>query len=88
MAESSEEITLSAGALRALNDFLLERQISQCKLSDEIEENWVSGLWLAITARPLLRTFLFQQLSQFWYDESTSRILAEEIWQCTEADGW
>ncbi|SCU87388.1 LAMI_0D05886g1_1 [Lachancea mirantina] len=80
MSESDEEISLSANALAALQEFQLEehqRQEEFQKLYEEADRKFLIG-------KDQTGMELFEedwQLSQFWYTEKTASLLADALLQ-------
>lgn len=86
-----EHLQLSEEAVRALREFYAEQE----KTPDDAEglpisENWVN-FFISVfytKAENLFMLFALQQLSQFWYDESTSKFLAEEVRKSSQNGDW
>lgn len=92
METAEEEIRLPSDTLKILEEFLKEKQdqeTREAELGDDIEkfeENWVSSA--IVCRRTTLCRLIFQQLSQFWYDDSTKDTLARVCRRVIEEEGW
>ena len=83
--EGGDSTELSAHAQAALQEFYSEQQAMLVgrRTADEaacttVTEDWVGFYILRTIQAMLFSSFIIKQLSQFWYNDETARILADE----------